>query len=383
MKDIGSRRRDSASLFWVRGSGEGAAGEGASGEGADGEGADGEGADGEGAQGGGAQGQGAQGEGADGQSGSDESAGDPNQPPSQAPSTFLGGSDGSDGVSLDRPDDEVSMDDSDSDDNPASQEVLELSQYTEKGQTYYDQMMGAIHRIPKVDHPYPSINDRYRLKSETRSPLDPDPSTSQDDMAALLHLEPLVSPPEIAIDLNAGDWTFQMLTAKGQAVPDGGDIEEDATIITYSSVSQKSIIVPKSDSVTNDIAPDGSGDKLPNSELIFQLLQLQSGNAVSDTRFIIRHAITQKGTLSVLKNAHESNGLGDEDMGTWTAANGDVFRQLLGTRNGRPAVFMLTDHPGAMNCKAVIRIFTWAQIPGDPTKPHGAMVMEMGPVGSC
>jgi hypothetical protein len=63
--------------------------------------------------------------------------------------------------------------------------------------------------------------------------------------------------------------------------------------------------VTKSNSVTNDIPDPANPDapKFPSSELIFQLLQEQAGDDVSDTCFIIRHAITQKGTLAVLTDA--------------------------------------------------------------------------------
>ena len=84
----------------------------------------------------------------------------------------------------------------------------------------------------------------------------------------------------------------------------------------------------------------------------------------------------------VLKDAHQSKGLTLTDMGTWTAADGDVYRRLLGNRNGRPGVFMLTDHPTAMKCKVVTKVYTWAQIPGDITG-HGAMAMEIETVDSC
>jgi hypothetical protein len=129
-------------------------------------------------------------------------------------------------------------------------------------------------------------------------------------------------------------------------MPDTGlDTEADATIFTYGSKPRETIIVTKSDSVKNDTPDPANPDvpKLPNSELISQLLQEQAGDDVSDTRFIIRHAIIQPGTLA-LTDAHESKGLTPTDMGTWTAADGDIYRMLLGTRSGRPGVFMLTDH---------------------------------------
>jgi len=70
-------------------------------------------------------------------------------------------------------------------------------------------------------------------------------------------------------------------------------------------------------------------------------------------------------------------------MGTWTADDGDVFRRLIGTRNGRLAVFMATDHVDDMKCKGVTTIYTWAKMPGDVVNKYGAMVMELGSAGAC
>ncbi|CZR65775.1 uncharacterized protein PAC_15675 [Phialocephala subalpina] len=184
-----SKRRDTTSLLWVRGSGEGAAGEGAAGEGADGEGADGEGAESGGAQGG-AQGQGAQGEGAaQGDSGSDQSDRNSDIPPDQlrsgsdVPSDVWAGSD-ADGSLPQRSDDDLSLKESANDDSsPESQEILPMSQYVTNGQKYYDDVMKAIHLIPKAERPYPAYTDRYRLTSTARSPLDPDPAEADSQVS--------------------------------------------------------------------------------------------------------------------------------------------------------------------------------------------------------
>lgn len=101
-----------------------------------------------------------------------------------------------------------------------------------------------------------------------------------------------------------------MLTSNGQPARQGQLDDEDlATIVTYGSKSQIAILVTMSDSIDNDIDfPGNPAPKLPNSELIFQLLEEQAGDSVADTHFIIRHAITQRGTLAVLQNAHSSKG---------------------------------------------------------------------------
>lgn len=366
-----SNRGVLASLIWPRASGEGTGG-GARGGGAEGEGTPGEGAQGEGAQGEGAQGQGAEDQGAQ------ENPGAPPSGSPSEPSELLANSDGS---LPDRSSDDIAIDDDVQ--SPETQEVLPLSTYQNKGQGYYDKMMQAVHIDPKQEPTYASYKDRYRLRSEQRSPLDPDPE-EQNDMAAVLHLEPVASRPDFGIDLHANDWTFRMLTSNGQPVPEQRvDTEDHATIVTYGSKSQNTFVVTRSDSITNDIDDPGNpAPKLPNSELIFQLLEDQAGDSVADTRFIIRHAINQKGTVAVLKNAHSSKGIAPTDMGTWTVADRDIFFMLLGTRNGRPALFTQTDHPTAMKCKVVIKIYTWAQIPDDITG-KGAMVMELGSTNDC
>ena len=84
----------------------------------------------------------------------------------------------------------------------------------------------------------------------------------------------------------------------------------------------------------------------------------------------------------MLKNAHLSKGLKPDEMATWTAADGDIFWSLLGTKNGRSGVYMLTDHAPEMKCKVVTKIHAWAAIPDDPTE-LGAMVEELGPTNAC
>ena len=160
-----SKHRDLASLIWPRASGEGAAGEGAAGEGEAGEGAQGEGAQGE----------------PPSNPPSEGAEPPPSIPPSE-PSDFLADSDGS---LPDRPSSDIGIDD-DSSKSPESQEVLPLPTYAANGQRYYDLMMQAVHLQPKREPTYASFNDRYRLRSEPRSPLDPNPDDSQDIMDAVL-----------------------------------------------------------------------------------------------------------------------------------------------------------------------------------------------------
>jgi hypothetical protein len=235
-------------------------------------------------------------------------------------------------------------------------------------------MMQAINRGTKREPTYDSFDIRYRLKSDLRSPVAED----QDEMAFLLYLDDIAKSPGIGIDLKAEDWTYDRLISKGHE--DNIDTEEeDATLVTYGSKSQKTIIVYMADSVDNDIPAldNPTAQQLPNSELTFQLLQRQAGDEVSDTRLIIHHPINQKGTRAVLADAHQSKGIAPDAMGTWTAADGDVFRNILGTRNGRPGVFLLTDHPTAMKCKIVSKIYTWARIPKDKSG-NAAIAIELG-----
>jgi hypothetical protein len=291
-----------------------------------------------------------------------------------------------DGSLPDRASGEIGIDDNPNDKSPEALEILTLQEYETKGQTYLDKMMQAVLTSDRRTTRYASFNQRYRLRSEPRSPLDQDPQETTDSetsvMGALLHIQPIAD--ALKIDLRAGDWGFRMLTNKGIPEPETGeDSEDSATIVTYGSKAQKAIIVARADSIKNDnIDPTPDSYKLPNSELIFQLLQQQAGDAVSDTQYIIKHAITQLGTASVLDAAHDSKGIGRSDMGTWTQKDGAVFRQLLGTRNGRPGVFMTTDHAPDMKCKVVIKLYTWAAIPGDSNN-YGAIVEELGPTNDC
>ena len=186
---------------------------------------------------------------------------------------------------------------------------------------------------------------------------------------------------QLGIDLNAEDWTFKMLTSRGKPLPSPPktDLEKDATIVTFGSKSEKVILVTSSDSVTNDVdIPDNTAKKLPNSELVFQILKDQMGDSVSDTKFIVRHLISQVGTVSVIRDAHGSRGIEGSDMGTWTEDDGDIWFRLLGTKNARPAIFMVTDHPAEMKCRGVIKIYTWAQI--STSNPFTSMAVVLGDV---
>jgi hypothetical protein len=216
------------------------------------------------------------------------------------------------------------------------------------------------------------------------SPLDPDPEEDS-TLAAVLYIEPIVAPPEINVELKAPDWVFHMLTSKGMPPPVetiGGrtlDTEEKSTIATFSSKSQKSILVTFSDSVENDVdVPGIVTPKLPNSELIFQISKEQF-DSVADVQFVIRHPISQQGTVAVMQAAHDSKSIAPTDMATWTVSDGGVFFRLLGTKNGRPIAFMSADHPVDLKCRVVTKIFTWAQLPTSPRQNFGAMVLQLGP----
>jgi hypothetical protein len=159
-----------------------------------------------------------------------------------------------DGSIPDRSSADIGIDDDTADGSQDAEEILTMQEYTTKGQSIYDLMMQAVHKSPKQSTIYASFNERYRLRSEPRSPLATDPRAegTGDDMPALLHIQPLAD--ALNIDLHASDWTFRILTAKGQPVPSTGiDLEGPATIVTYGSKAQKIIIVAKSDSIENDI----------------------------------------------------------------------------------------------------------------------------------
>jgi hypothetical protein len=363
------KRRAAPALIWPRADvGEGPVGEGPAGEGAPDEGSPGEGPQSEGPQGEGPQGEGPQGEGGQG-------------PGSNSPTTSEEWRAGSDGTLPDRNSDDISIGDNT---QSAINEVLDPEKYKTKGQGYWDLMMGAVHRNPRQDVQYRNYNERYRVRTEQRTPLDPDPEESGDlettgGLQAVLWIQGVAAPPEIGIDFTASDWTFKALTSKAKPVPKPGglDKEDDATIAGFVSKSQKTILVTSSDSIDND--PDvPNTQKLPNSELIFQILTDQFGDTVADTQFIIEHPVVQAGTITVITAAHAARGIAPEAMATWTVADGDIWLQLLGTRNARPSVFMATDHPNEMRCKTVMKIYTWALCPGATSLGKSSMVLELG-----
>jgi hypothetical protein len=120
---------------------------------------------------------------------------------------------------------------------------------------------------------------------------------------------------------------------------------------------------------------------LPNSELTFQILGKEEA---ANLKYIWHHPIANQGTIKMIKEAHESKQLPLDQVATWTPADGDVFYKLLGTRNGRPAVFMSADHPGVMRCRGVTKIHTTGQISKDkPGVDLASMIMELGNLPNC
>jgi hypothetical protein len=132
--------------------------------------------------------------------------------------------------------------------------------------------------------------------------------------------------------------------------------------------TQKPILVTFSESIKNDVDVPGTS-KLPNSKLIIQIAK-EHFDLVGDLQFVIRHPISQKGTVKTMQDAHSAKSIALTDMATWTVSDGAVFLRLLGTRKD-------------MKCKVVTKIFTWAQLPTSPTQGRGAMILELGPTTAC
>jgi hypothetical protein len=221
------------------------------------------------------------------------------------------------------------------------------------------------------------------MRQEQRGPLSNDPeeamsgSESQASMPQVLYAQDMAD--NLGIDLQADDWTFTMLTSNGKPKPPAGlDLETDSTITTFYSKSQKTIMVTFSDSVNNDIDVPGT-QKLPNSELIYQIV---GKDDFPSLKYIWRHPIANKGTVQMIQQAYQTKNFALGEITTWTTADGDVWYIFLGTRNGRPAVFISTDHPSVMRCLGVIMIHTQGQI-SSATTGTASMVEELGQLPNC
>jgi hypothetical protein len=91
--------------------------------------------------------------------------------------------------------------------------------------------------------------------------------------------------------------------------------EVQSTIATFSSKSKvDSGHFPNS--ITNDVeVPRAATLKLPNSELLFQNSK-QPFDLVADVQFVIRHPISQNGTVAMMKEAHASKSIEPTEMAT-------------------------------------------------------------------
>ena len=73
---------------------------------------------------------------------------------------------------LDRTGEHIRIDDTDS---SGMQDVLPFSTYMKQGRENYEKMKQTFHQTPNKEKLYASYNVRYRVGTEMRKPIAPDP----------------------------------------------------------------------------------------------------------------------------------------------------------------------------------------------------------------
>ncbi|KAF2664829.1 hypothetical protein BT63DRAFT_459441 [Microthyrium microscopicum] len=310
-------------------------------------------------------------------------------PPEIAPSVpsdgLVASSDGS--LPNIRLEDDIELDDNpEVDENPGINEILPTPEYLSKGKEFYQKMLDAHVKGSSnsaSDVVYKSWTDRYRLRQENRGPNVDDPEEihrSEDPLDTMAHvLYTKTMADHFNLDMNAQDWQFLSLTSKGKPQIDGTvDTEKASTITLFQSKTEKISLVTFSDSKKNDLDVPGT-NKLPNSELIYQLWGKED---ISKLQYLWRHPIAQAGSVKMIQEAHQSKNIPFDQIATWTPADGDTWFKLLGTRNGRPGLFLATDHPGDMKCRGVVKIYTLGEV-SSYLKTEASLMMELGDLPDC
>jgi hypothetical protein len=271
-------------------------------------------------------------------------------------------------------------------------EVLPIATYQQKGLTWMGKLDGALTASPRVNTPavqgYSNLDDRYTYSTEARGPLDPNPYTMDTDSTnqEVEYLQIYNNDPDINVDLRAADWNVVRLDNKLQlGGATGEDLwEQEPTTSAFVSESQESVVQFQSN---KDLDPDGALNgqplppRLPISEQIFNVLERQN----TRIKYWFRHPVANKGTVDVLNDIYTQKGIDLEAKATWTPADGDLFNELIGTRNGLSAPALLVDHAGDLGGLNILKVHTYAKIPnsiprrvGTDLVYPGSMVIEIG-----
>ncbi|KAK4697492.1 hypothetical protein P7C71_g598, partial [Lecanoromycetidae sp. Uapishka_2] len=100
----------------------------------------------------------------------------------------------------------------------------------------------------------------------------------------------------------------------------------------------------------------------------------QDPSKAPELDMVIQRNIQNDDTNNAINGFHTANKIKDNQPGTW-APGSDQYRALMGSDNGRPIAYLLTDHHQALGNKKVTSIITYAQ---GKTRPRALMGLVIG-----
>ena len=129
-------------------------------------------------------------------------------------------------------------------------------------------------------------------------------------------------------------------------------------------------------------------NKVQWTDLQFGTLNKVRGtDNMKDTKYIIREAIDNDGTINVIKTAHQrypknfnANGKGTFDLSEPNDVDAAVT--IEGTRNGNAAPFWPKDYTKGFGTQAIKKVHVWDQVPGGPKfdgEKTSGIAFELGP----
>lgn len=251
------------------------------------------------------------------------------------------------------------------DDSTGENTVLADAEYQSRGQSALQKNEDAITANPMVDKQYNALENSYIVDSDDSVGVQP--VNSYQDFPTVLGY----------VQLDPADgWTLVDALSKSQTN------RYEPTFQGFVSNDQGNIIAMNSFSKWDTNTGD---DRLPNSEIMYQLL-MSKGENPSNLQNVIRMPISNKGSTQMMKKAVQAKFGGDavltqprsfkSDDSDFDDLVGDYWTAINGLDNARPQSFMAADHPKALNGLKITEIIVWPQLPTVPNM--GAMIVKMG-----
>jgi len=134
-----------------------------------------------------------------------------------------------------------------------------------------------------------------------------------------------------------------------------------------------------------DTWPRGDPHRLPWSELTWQTWSKAAGpqrgfpnSDIGNLQYVLRQNVQNKGTMSVVEQAHSKNGIPNDQMGEFeedptNVEKSNAFYALLGTDNIKGVAFMLKDHHNEAGNKVIKKIVTFPK--GSPNSGNKLSIL--------